>query len=58
MLKSHSNYSCYGLKKFMGKEFMGIARSTASEPDGTMEKVYRLRQTKISRSGDFSRPLA
>ena len=35
-------YGCYGLKKFMGKEFMGITRSTfAIDPDGTIEKVYR-----------------
>ncbi|MEG3842115.1 thioredoxin-dependent thiol peroxidase [Microcoleus sp. herbarium14] len=35
-------YGCYGLKKFMGKEFMGITRSTfAIDPDGRIEKVYR-----------------
>ncbi|WP_339384237.1 peroxiredoxin [Microcoleus sp. LEGE 07076] len=35
-------YGCYRLKKFMGKEFMGIVRSTlAIDPDGTIEKVYR-----------------
>lgn len=35
-------YGCYGLKKFMGKEFMGITRSTfAIDPDGNIEKVYR-----------------
>ena len=34
-------YGCYGLKKFMGKEFMGITRSTfAIDPDGRIEKVY------------------
>ncbi|MGB3262444.1 MAG: redoxin domain-containing protein [Microcoleus sp.] len=32
---------CYRLKKFMGKEFMGIIRSTfAIDPDGRIEKVY------------------
>ncbi|MEG3835492.1 MULTISPECIES: thioredoxin-dependent thiol peroxidase [unclassified Microcoleus] len=35
-------YGCYGLKKFMGKEFMGITRSTfAIDRDGRIEKVYR-----------------
>jgi thioredoxin-dependent peroxiredoxin len=35
-------YGCYGLKKFMGKEFMGITRMTfAIDPDGRIKKVYR-----------------
>lgn len=35
-------YGCYGLKKFMGKEFMGITRSTfAIDPDGRIENVWR-----------------
>lgn len=35
-------YESYGLKKFMGKEYMGIIRNTfAIAPDGTIEKVYR-----------------
>jgi len=35
-------YGCYGLKKFMGKEYMGITRSTfVIGPDGTLEKIYR-----------------
>jgi len=34
-------YGCYKLKKFMGKEFMGIERSTfVISPDGTIEKTY------------------
>lgn len=34
-------YGCYGLKKFMGKEFMGINRTTfAIDPDGRIKKVY------------------
>ncbi|NJS09645.1 MAG: thioredoxin-dependent thiol peroxidase [Microcoleus sp. CSU_2_2] len=34
-------YGCYGLKKFMGKEFMGIIRMTFTiDPDGRIEKVY------------------
>jgi len=35
-------YGSYGLKKFMGKEFMGIFRSTfVIGPDGKIEKIYR-----------------
>ncbi|MGE5657870.1 MAG: thioredoxin-dependent thiol peroxidase [Actinomycetota bacterium] len=35
-------YGCYGLKKFMGKEYMGILRTTfAIAPDGRIEKIYR-----------------
>ena len=35
-------YGCYGLKKFMGKEFMGIMRMTFTiDPDGRIGKVYR-----------------
>lgn len=35
-------YGSYGLKKFMGKEFMGVHRSTfVIGPDGRIEKVYR-----------------
>jgi peroxiredoxin Q/BCP len=35
-------YYSYGLKKFMGKEFMGVHRSTfVIGPDGRIEKVYR-----------------
>lgn len=37
-----STYESYGLKKFMGKEYMGISRSTfIIGPDGVLEKVYR-----------------
>jgi thioredoxin-dependent peroxiredoxin len=37
-----SRYESYGLKKFMGKEYMGISRSTfVIGPDGTLEKIYR-----------------
>ncbi|MGF1570727.1 MAG: thioredoxin-dependent thiol peroxidase [Nodosilinea sp.] len=36
-----SRYGVYGLKKFMGKEYMGITRSTfIIGPDGKLEKVY------------------
>lgn len=35
-------YGSYGLKKFMGKEYMGISRSTfVIGPDGNLEKIYR-----------------
>ena len=37
-----SAYGSYGLKKFMGKEYMGISRSTfVIASDGTLEKIYR-----------------
>ncbi len=36
-----SRYGGYGLKKFMGKEYMGITRSTfIIGADGTLEKIY------------------
>ncbi len=35
-------YESYGLKKFMGKEYLGITRSTfVISSDGTIEKIYR-----------------
>jgi peroxiredoxin Q/BCP len=35
-------YDSFGLKKFMGKEFMGIIRNTfVISPTGTIEKIYR-----------------
>ncbi len=35
-------YDSYGLKKFMGKEYMGISRTTfIIGPDGTIEKIYQ-----------------
>lgn len=34
-------YDSYGLKKFMGKEYMGVSRNTfVIDPDGKIEKVY------------------
>ncbi|HEY9641679.1 MAG TPA: thioredoxin-dependent thiol peroxidase [Coleofasciculaceae cyanobacterium] len=34
-------YESYGLKKFMGKEYMGISRNTfVIDPAGKIEKVY------------------
>lgn len=36
-----STYGRYGLKKFMGKEYMGITRSTfVINPDGKLAKIY------------------
>jgi peroxiredoxin Q/BCP len=36
-----TRFGVYGLKKFMGKEYMGITRSTfIIGPDGTLEKIY------------------
>lgn len=36
-----SRFGVYGLKKFMGKEYMGITRSTfVIAPDGTLERIY------------------
>jgi peroxiredoxin Q/BCP len=35
-------YDSYGLKKFMGKEFMGITRNTfVISPEGTIAKIYK-----------------
>jgi len=37
-----SRYGSYGLKKFMGKEYMGITRSTfLIDPEGKLAKIYR-----------------
>lgn len=37
-----SEYGSYGLKKFMGKEYMGISRSTfIIDPEGRLAKIYR-----------------
>jgi len=37
-----ATYDSYGLKKFMGKEYMGISRNTfIIDPDGKIEKIYR-----------------
>ena len=35
-------YGVYGLKKFMGKEYMGIKRTTfVIAPDGTIANIYK-----------------
>ena len=37
-----SNYDSYGLKKFMGKEYMGMFRNTfVIDADGKIEKIYQ-----------------
>lgn len=37
-----TEYESYGLKKFMGKEYMGISRNTVLiDPDGAIFKVYK-----------------
>ncbi len=37
-----AQYESYGLKKFMGKEFMGIFRNTVLiSPEGTIAKIYK-----------------
>ena len=39
--KVSSNYDSYGLKKFMGKEYMGMMRNTfLIDADGNIEKIY------------------
>ena len=36
------DYKSYGLKKFMGKEYVGVLRQTfIIGPDGRLEKIYR-----------------
>jgi peroxiredoxin Q/BCP len=40
--KVATEYESYGLKKFMGKEYMGISRNTfVIGPDGAIEKIYK-----------------
>ncbi|MCU0524882.1 MAG: thioredoxin-dependent thiol peroxidase [Elainella sp. Prado103] len=35
-------YDSYGLKKFMGKEYMGISRNTfLIDPEGIIQRIYR-----------------
>jgi thioredoxin-dependent peroxiredoxin len=37
-----TEYESYGLKKFMGKEYMGISRNTVLiDPDGTIVQIYK-----------------
>jgi peroxiredoxin Q/BCP len=39
--KVSSDYDSYGLKKFMGKEYMGMMRNTfLIDPEGNIEKIY------------------
>ncbi len=40
--KVAETYESYGLKKFMGKEYLGISRSTfVVSADGTIEQIYK-----------------
>jgi thioredoxin-dependent peroxiredoxin len=40
--KVSTAYESYGLKKFMGKEYMGISRNSfLISPNGAIEKIYR-----------------
>ncbi len=40
--KVAASYGSYGLKKFMGKEYMGVFRHTfVIAPDGTIAQIYR-----------------
>ena len=35
-------YESYGLKQFMGKEYIGVSRATfVIAPDGTIEQIYK-----------------
>lgn len=37
-----ATYESYGLKKFMGKEYMGISRNTfLIDPEGTIAQIYK-----------------
>ncbi len=48
-------YGSYGLKKFMGKEFMGTSRNTfVIGPDGTIAKIYQ----KVKPEGHAAQVLA
>ena len=39
--KVAETYESFGLKKFMGKEYLGITRNTfVISPDGTIERLY------------------
>ena len=39
--KTSTDYDSYGLKKFMGKEYMGMMRNTfLIDVDGKVEKIY------------------
>ena len=39
--KVAESYESYGLKKFMGKEYVGVSRNTVViDPEGKIEKIY------------------
>lgn len=50
-----TTYDSYGLKKFMGKEFIGVFRNTfVIGPDGTIEQIYK----KVKPEGHAEQVLA
>ena len=50
-----TTYGSYGLKKFMGKEFMGVFRNTfVISPEGTIEQIYK----KVKPEGHAEQVLA
>jgi len=43
-----TSYESYGLKKFMGKEYMGMMRHTfVIDPEGNLELIYRKVKAEI-----------
>ena len=43
-----SAYESYGLKKFMGREYMGMMRHTfVIDPEGNLELIYRKVKAEI-----------
>ena len=50
-----TTYDSYGLKKFMGKEFMGVFRNTfVISPEGIIERIYK----KVKPEGHAEQVLA
>ena len=39
-------YGCWGLKKFMGREYMGMIRTTFVINDGVIERIFDKVRTK------------
>jgi thioredoxin-dependent peroxiredoxin len=50
-----ASYESYGLKKFMGKEYMGMMRHTfVIDPEGRLELIYRKVNTETMASDILS----
>lgn len=50
-----ASYESYGLKKFMGKEYMGMMRHTfVIDPEGRLELIYRKVKTETMASDILS----